>query len=132
MKFNELNLSADLLAEIEKAGFVEASPIQEQTIPLALEGKDVIGQAQTGTGKTAAFGLPTLEKIRIEEATIQALVIAPTRELAVQSQEELFRFGRSKGVKSVQYMADQALKNKLRLLNLVPISWWELQVASWT
>ena len=64
MKFNELNLSADLLAEIEKAGFVEASPIQEQTIPLALEGKDVIGQAQTGTGKTAAFGLPTLEKIR--------------------------------------------------------------------
>ena len=62
MKFNELNLSADLLAEIEKAGFVEASPIQEQTIPLALEGKDVIGQAQTGTGKTAAFGLPTLEK----------------------------------------------------------------------
>ena len=96
MKFNEFNLSADLLAEIEKAGFVEASPIQEQTIPLALEGKDVIGQAQTGTGKTAAFGLPTLEKIRTEEGTIQALVIAPTRELAVQSQEELFRFGRSK------------------------------------
>lgn len=62
MKFNEFNLSADLLAEVEKAGFVEASPIQEQTIPLALEGKDVIGQAQTGTGKTAAFGLPTLEK----------------------------------------------------------------------
>ena len=54
MKFNEFNLSAALLAEIEKAGFVEASPIQEQTIPLALEGKDVIGQAQTGTGKTAA------------------------------------------------------------------------------
>ena len=50
MKFNEFNLSAELLAEIEKAGFVEASPIQEQTIPLALEGKDVIGQAQTGTG----------------------------------------------------------------------------------
>lgn len=73
-----------------------------------------------------------LKKIRTEEATIQALVIAPTRELAVQSQEELFRFGRSKESKSVQYMADQALKNKLRLLNLVPISWWELQVASWT
>lgn len=124
MKFNELNLSADLLAEIEKAGFVEASPIQEQTIPLALEGKDVIGQAQTGTGKTAAFGLPTLEKIRTEEATIQALVIAPTRELAVQSQEELFRLVVVRESKSVQYMADQALKNKLRLLNLVPISWW--------
>ena len=99
MKFNEFNLSAELLAEIEKAGFVEASPIQEQTIPLALEGKDVIGQAQTGTGKTAAFGLPTLEKIDVDNTVIQALVIAPTRELAVQSQEELFRFGRSKGVK---------------------------------
>ena len=99
MKFNELNLSADLLAEIEKAGFVEASPIQEQTIPLALEGKDVIGQAQTGTGKTAAFGLPTIEKIRTEEATIQALVIAQTSEIDVQSKEEILRFGSSKGVK---------------------------------
>ena len=100
MKFNELNLSAELLAEVDKAGFVEASPIQEQTIPLALEGKDVIGQAQTGTGKTAAFGLPTLEKIRTEEATIQALVIAPTRELAVQSQEELLPLWSKQGCKS--------------------------------
>ena len=65
MKFNELHLSTELLAEIEKAGFVEASPIQEQTIPLAMAGKDVIGQAQTGTGKTAAFGFPTLEKIEM-------------------------------------------------------------------
>ena len=112
LKFNEFNLSAELLAEIEKAGFVEASPIQEQTIPLALEGKDVIGQAQTGTGKTAAFGLPTLEKIDVDNTVIQALVIAPTRELAVQSQEELFRFGRSKVSKSAQSMVDQALKNK--------------------
>lgn len=131
MKFNELNLSADLLAEIEKAGFVEASPIQEQTIPLALEGKDVIGQAQTGTGKTAAFGLPTLEKIRTEEATIQALVIAPTRELAVQSQE-LFRFGRSKGVKVRSVYGGSSIEKQIKALNLVPISWWELQVASWT
>lgn len=62
MKFNELNLSADLLAEIEKAGFVEASPIQEQTIPLALEGKDVIGQAQTGTGKLQPLACLPLKK----------------------------------------------------------------------
>lgn len=114
VKFNELNLSADLLAEIEKAGFVEASPIQEQTIPLALEGKDVIGQAQTGTGKTAAFGLPTLEKIRTEEATIQALVIAPTRELAVQSQEELFRFGRSKGVKVRSVYGGSSIEKQIK------------------
>ena len=116
VKFNELNLSADLLAEIEKAGFVEASPIQEQTIPLALEGKDVIGQAHTGTGKTAAFGLPTLEKIRTEEATIQALVIAPTRELAVQSQEELFRFGRSKGVKVRSVYGGSSIEKQIKAL----------------
>ena len=116
VKFNEFNLSAELLAEIEKAGFVEASPIQEQTIPLALEGKDVIGQAQTGTGKTAAFGLPTLEKIRTEEATIQALVIAPTRELAVQSQEELFRFGRSKGVKVRSVYGGSSIEKQIKAL----------------
>ena len=99
MKFTDLNLSKDIQSAVVAAGFEKPSPIQELTIPLALEGKDVIGQAQTGTGKTAAFGLPTLDKIRTEENTIQALVIAPTRELAVQSQEELFRFGRDKGVK---------------------------------
>ena len=116
MKFNEFNLSAELLAEIEKAGFVEASPIQEQTIPLALEGKDVIGQAQTGTGKTAAFGLPTLEKIDVDNTVIQALVIAPTRELAVQSQEELFRFGRSKGVKVRSVYGGSSIEKQIKAL----------------
>ncbi len=116
MKFNELNLSAELLAEVDKAGFVEASPIQEQTIPLALEGKDVIGQAQTGTGKTASFGLPTLEKIHTEDQTIQALVIAPTRELAVQSQEELFRFGRSKGVKVRSVYGGSSIEKQIKAL----------------
>ncbi|MGT2847018.1 DEAD/DEAH box helicase [Streptococcus massiliensis] len=116
MKFNEFHLSAELLAEIEKAGFVEASPIQEQTIPLALAGQDVIGQAQTGTGKTAAFGLPTLEKIRTDEQTIQALVVAPTRELAVQSQEELFRFGRSKGVKVRSVYGGSSIEKQIKAL----------------
>jgi len=91
LKFTELNLSEDILLAVERAGFETPSPIQEQTIPIALEGKDVIGQAQTGTGKTAAFGLPTLNKIDTSNPTVQALVIAPTRELAVQSQEELFK-----------------------------------------
>ncbi len=63
MKFKELELSPELLKSVERAGFEEATPIQAETIPLALAGKDVIGQAQTGTGKTAAFGLPMLEKI---------------------------------------------------------------------
>lgn len=116
LKFNELHLSAELLAEIDKAGFVEASPIQEQTIPLAMAGKDVIGQAQTGTGKTAAFGFPTLEKINTENPIVQALVIAPTRELAVQSQEELFRFGRSKGVKVRSVYGGSSIEKQIKAL----------------
>lgn len=116
MKFKELNLSEDILKSVEKAGFVEPSPIQELTIPLALDGKDVIGQAQTGTGKTAAFGLPTLNKIRTEQNTIQALVIAPTRELAVQSQEELFRFGRDKGVKVRSVYGGSSIEKQIKAL----------------
>ncbi|MCI5871485.1 MAG: DEAD/DEAH box helicase [Streptococcus sp.] len=116
MKFTELNLSDAILAAIEKAGFETPSPIQEQTIPLALEGKDVIGQAQTGTGKTAAFGLPTLNKIDVENPSIQALVIAPTRELAVQSQEELFRFGREKGVKVRSVYGGSSIEKQIKAL----------------
>ncbi|MGM0125440.1 DEAD-box ATP dependent DNA helicase [Enterococcus sp. AZ194] len=99
MKFKELSLSPELLSAVEKAGFEEATPIQEATISLALEGKDVIGQAQTGTGKTAAFGLPMLERIDTNNRDLQGLVIAPTRELAIQTQEELFRLGRDKKIR---------------------------------
>jgi ATP-dependent RNA helicase DeaD len=99
LKFNELNLSPELLTAVERAGFEEPSPIQAETIPLALEGHDLIGQAQTGTGKTAAFGLPLLNKIDTKNQNLQGLVIAPTRELAIQTQEELYRLGRDKKVR---------------------------------
>ena len=99
MKFNELGLDSALLESIEKMGFEEATPIQAQTIPKALAGLDVIGQAQTGTGKTAAFGLPMLQKIDPSKKGVQGLVIAPTRELAIQTQEELFRLGRDKKIR---------------------------------
>ncbi|GEK92077.1 DEAD/DEAH box helicase [Alkalibacterium kapii] len=99
MKFNELDLIPELLKSVKDMGFEETTPIQEQTIPLALEGKDVIGQAQTGTGKTAAFGLPMLQKIDTSKRVVQGLVIAPTRELAIQTQEELFRLSKDKRVK---------------------------------
>lgn len=99
MKFSELGLSSTLLSAIERSGFEEATPIQGETIPLALEGKDVIGQAQTGTGKTAAFGLPMLEKIDTNNRVLQGLVIAPTRELAIQTQEELYRLGKDKKIR---------------------------------
>ncbi|MCD2255960.1 DEAD/DEAH box helicase [Agrilactobacillus fermenti] len=96
MKFEELNLDPKLLEAISSAGFEEATPIQASTIPLVLAGKDVIGQAQTGTGKTAAFGLPILNDLDMDSKNIQALVISPTRELAIQTQEELYRLGQDK------------------------------------
>ena len=116
MKFTELHLSENILKAVEKAGFEEPSPIQELTIPLALEGKDVIGQAQTGTGKTAAFGLPTLDKFDTSRHVVQALVIAPTRELAVQGQEELFRFGREKGVKVRSVYGGSSIEKQIKAL----------------
>ncbi|ABN44142.1 RNA helicase, putative [Streptococcus sanguinis SK36] len=81
-----------------------------------MAGKDVIGQAQTGTGKTAAFGFPTLEKIDTDNPAVQALIIAPTRELAVQSQEELFRFGRSKGVKVRSVYGGSSIEKQIKAL----------------
>lgn len=98
MKFSELGLSQDILDAIATHGYVEATPIQEKTIPLTLAGKDVIGQAQTGTGKTAAFGLPILEHIDLSNKNIQALIVSPTRELAIQTAEELKKLGRDKHV----------------------------------
>lgn len=102
MKFNELKLHPETIRTLDELGFEEPTPIQQEAIPYALEGKDLIGQAQTGTGKTAAFGLPLLNKIDQENKSIQALVIAPTRELAIQVQEELFRLG--KGQKARVYV----------------------------
>ena len=99
VKFSELGLKDELLKAIKRSGFEEATPIQEQTIPLALAGKDVIGQAQTGTGKTAAFALPILQNLDKHNKVIQALIIEPTRELAIQTQEELFRLGRDENAR---------------------------------
>ncbi|MGO2082293.1 DEAD/DEAH box helicase [Vagococcus sp.] len=120
MKFNELNLDANILKAIETAGFEEATPVQSETIPLALEGKDVIGQAQTGTGKTAAFGLPMLQKIDAESGALQGLVIAPTRELAIQTQEELFRLGRDKKVKVQVVYGGADINRQIRALKNKP------------
>ena len=101
LTFADLGLSQTLLASVEKAGFTTPSAIQAQVIPLILQGKDVVGQAKTGTGKTAAFALPALQQIDSSDARVQMLVITPTRELATQVSEEIQRFGRSVGVKAV-------------------------------
>lgn len=81
MKFEDLQINDDIKRAVLEMGFEEPSPIQAQSIPVILSGKDVIGQAQTGTGKTAAFSIPLLEMINPEDKSLQAVVLCPTREL---------------------------------------------------
>jgi ATP-dependent RNA helicase DeaD len=89
--FSELGLSDELLKAIDKLGFEQAAPIQAEAIPLLLQGKDVVGQSQTGSGKTVAFAAPALEKVVVEHRTTQVLILCPTRELAVQVAEEVHK-----------------------------------------
>lgn len=120
MKFGELGLSNSLLKAIKRSGYEEATPIQEQTIPMVLNGDDVIGQAQTGTGKTAAFGLPILEHIDPQNPAIQALIISPTRELAIQTQEELYRLGKDKRVKVQVVYGGADIRRQIKSLKHQP------------
>ncbi|TGE06072.1 DEAD/DEAH box helicase [Hymenobacter fodinae] len=96
MKFSELTLSEEMQRAISEVGYEEASPIQAGAIPVLLSGRDVIGQAQTGTGKTAAFSIPTIERINTDSREVQALVLCPTRELAVQVSGEIQKLGKYK------------------------------------
>ncbi len=88
LKFEDMQLSPEICQAVLDMGFEEATPIQAQAIPLVKAGKDIIGQSQTGTGKTAAFGIPCLEKINPDDRRLQALILCPTRELAIQVSEE--------------------------------------------
>jgi ATP-dependent RNA helicase DeaD len=99
--FAELGLSEPLLDALQHLGYENPTPIQEEAIPGLLEGRDIIGQAQTGTGKTAAFGLPLLQYIDVRDAEVQALVLTPTRELCIQVTQALRAYGEKKGVKVV-------------------------------
>ncbi len=99
MKFTDFNLKPEIQAAVDEAGFTEPSPVQKDAIPLILEGHDMIAQAQTGTGKTAAFGLPIMSMMKAD-GSVEGLVIVPTRELAMQVSDELFRFGKGAGLKT--------------------------------
>ena len=88
LRFEDMNISNEICRAVLDMGFEEATPIRSQAIPVILEGKDIIGQSQTGTGKTAAFGIPLLERINPEDRRLQALILCPTRELAIQVSEE--------------------------------------------
>ncbi|RXY99099.1 DEAD/DEAH box helicase [Fictibacillus sp. S7] len=118
--FSELGLSPELLKSINNMGFEEATPIQRDTIPTALKGTDLIGQAQTGTGKTAAFGIPLIEKIDVKARKIQGIVLAPTRELAVQVGEELNKIGQFKGIKTLPIYGGQSIVRQIKALKNGP------------
>ncbi|MFZ3102804.1 MAG: DEAD/DEAH box helicase [Desulfitobacteriaceae bacterium] len=118
--FSSLGLHDPVLRAITNMGFEETTPIQEQTIPLAIEGKDLIGQAQTGTGKTAAYGIPLIERITVESEQIQGIVLAPTRELAVQVAEELNKIGQFKGIYTLPIYGGQEMDRQIRALKKRP------------
>lgn len=99
MHFNELNLSKELIQAVDELGFTEMTEIQQQSIPLLLEGKDVIGRSNTGTGKTAAFGIPAVESIaETDRNHVNVLILCPTRELAMQAHEEIRKFAKYKKI----------------------------------
>jgi ATP-dependent RNA helicase DeaD len=110
--FADLGLSQPILDALRDVGYDAPSPIQEQTIPLLLEGRDVIGQAQTGTGKTAAFGLPMLESVDADDEDVQALVLTPTRELCIQVTQALRSYGRHKGVNPVAVFGGAPIRDQ--------------------
>ena len=117
VKFDELQLDERIIRAITEMGFEEASPIQDQAIPVAMEGRDMIGQAQTGTGKTAAFGLPLLQKVDPKVKKLQAIVLLPTRELAIQVAEEMRRFAKfMHGVKVLPIYGGQDIVKQIRSL----------------
>ena len=115
--FEELGLSENILKALTEMGFTKPSPIQAQGIPAVMQGSDVIGQAQTGTGKTAAFGIPVLERIDVSNNAVQALVLCPTRELAVQVSEEIGRLAKYvKGLRIEAIYGGDSIDRQIRSL----------------
>jgi ATP-dependent RNA helicase DeaD len=114
--FEEYGLSPEVLRAVEELGYEAPTPIQAQTIPRLMAGRDVIAQAQTGTGKTAAFGIPIVERVDPAVRAPQALVLAPTRELAVQVAEAIHRLGRGRRVSVLPIYGGQPIERQLRAL----------------
>lgn len=117
IKFEDLLINDNIKKAVLEMGFEEPSPIQSQSIPVILSGKDVIGQAQTGTGKTAAFSIPILEMINPNEKTLQALVLCPTRELAIQVSTEIRKIGKYiHGIKTLPIYGGQPIDRQIKSL----------------
>ena len=117
LRFDELELSPQILRGIKDMGFEEASPIQAQAIPVVLSGRDVIGQAQTGSGKTAAFGIPMLEKVDPDNKKTQVIILSPTRELAIQVADEIRKLSKyMHGIKILPVYGGQDITKQIRSL----------------
>ena len=114
--FAELGLEQALVAELDSLGYEEPTPIQTAAVPALLEGRDVIGSAATGTGKTAAFALPMIQRLDLGAQGVQALVLAPTRELAVQVAEAVHRYGRGKRTSVLPVYGGQSIERQLGAL----------------
>ena len=112
-----MNISEEVRKAIEEMGFEEPTPIQRDAIPPMLEGRDVIGQAQTGTGKTAAFGIPLVEMIDTTDRRVQAIVLSPTRELALQTAGELMKISKYKKISVLPVYGGTPIERQLRELN---------------
>ena len=117
IKFEDLCINDLILRAITDMGFENPSPIQANAIPMALQGKDIIGQAQTGTGKTATFGIPLLQKINPDVKKLQAVVLCPTRELAIQVSDEFHKMSKyMHGVKIVPIYGGQDIVRQIKAL----------------
>ncbi len=114
--FEDLNIEYKILTALKDMGFEEPSPIQKGAIPLALAGEDIIGQAQTGTGKTAAFGIPIVQSLDEKDRHVQALVMSPTRELCIQVAEEIGKIGRTKRIRVLPVYGGQPIERQIRNL----------------
>ena len=115
MNFENLGLCSEIQKAVKYMGFEEASPIQAKAIPVILEGKDIIGQAQTGTGKTAAFGIPLLQKV--DPKKLQGIVLCPTRELAIQVADEIRNLAKyMHGIKVLPIYGGQEIVKQIRSL----------------
>jgi len=119
-KFKELGISDLTIRALSDMGFEEPTPIQEQAIPLLLAGKDLVGQAQTGTGKTAAFGIPLLENIGKSVGAIFGIVLTPTRELCIQVAEELNKLGQFSNVRTLPIYGGQDIQRQIKSLQRKP------------
>src|ERR687887_1502946 len=110
--FADLGLTDSTLLALKDVGYEHPSPIQEQAIPPLLQGRDIIGQAQTGSGKTAAFGLPMIEHVDPEVDDVQALVLTPTRELCIQVTQALRTYGARKGIDVVAVFGGAPIRSQ--------------------